>query len=342
MMPPVFPHALFLTLTTSLLLPAGSAEAADRVEMLSPVLQLQSEKANDQDDMCVWVHPADPALSTIITADKEAGQLFVYDLQGQVLQTIAVPEPGNIDLRDNATFNGQPTSVVAVNQRDGRLQLRVFRMDLNSRRLDCIDNGKIATAANYGGCLYHSRQTGKLYFISTTKESGIQQYELSEDEDGKMGGKLVRSWKLGKSEGAVADDENGILYIGEEEHGVWMLDAEPHGDVPGELVIKIGDSGLQGDIEGLALLNTDQHRLLVLSDQGASRFLMLDRDTDHKVAGAFSCEGADSTDGIEIITQPLGPDFPHGLFSCHTDINGRPTLVARLDAILSMLDQTDE
>ena len=24
----------------------------------------------DQDDMCIWVHPADPALSTVITSDK--------------------------------------------------------------------------------------------------------------------------------------------------------------------------------------------------------------------------------------------------------------------------------
>lgn len=55
--------------------------------------------AIDQDDMCLWVHPSDPALSTVIVADKKAYKLFVYDLQGTTLQALDVPKPGNIDLR---------------------------------------------------------------------------------------------------------------------------------------------------------------------------------------------------------------------------------------------------
>lgn len=331
--------SVMTTLTICLSLLTASASAADLSGTVTPVLKLQADGALDQDDMCVWVHPQDPALSTIITADKEAGQLFVYDLQGEVLQSIAVPEPGNIDIRDNVPLHGTASSIVTVNQRSGKLQLRVFRMDPNSRQLICIDNGRIATAANYGGCLYHSQKTGRLYFVSTTKKAGIQQYELFEEDGGKVGGRLVRSWNVGKSEGAVADDETGDLYIGEEERGIWKLNAEPDSPVPGELVIRIGDSGLEGDIEGLALLTTDEHRLLVLSDQGANSFMVLDRNDDYAVLGRFTCAGADSTDGIEIVTQPLGPGFPHGLFSCHTDINGRPTLVAPLDAVLKMLGQ---
>ena len=39
----------------------------------------------DEDDMCYWVHPTDPALSTVIVTDKFAGKIFVYDLEGTFL-----------------------------------------------------------------------------------------------------------------------------------------------------------------------------------------------------------------------------------------------------------------
>lgn len=326
--------ALFLT-TIAPLAWAGTSKDGDAV---SPTLQLKSDLSEDQDDMCVWIHPQDPALSTIITADKAANRLFVYDLQGNVLQTIDVPEPGNIDLRDNVTLGGQASSLVVVNQRDVKLRLRVFRVDPATRKLEGVDDGEITTEANYGGCLYHSRKSGKLHFISTTKKSGIQQYELFENASGQVSGKLVRSWKLGKSEGAVADDDAGVVYIGEEERGIWKLGAEPDSPAPGELVIKIDNSDLEGDIEGLAL-TTDPtgRRLLVLSDQGRSVFVVLDRDDNYSVVGTFRCVGAESTDGIEIVSHPLGPNFPNGLFCCHTDINGRPTLVVPWERILTVI-----
>lgn len=323
---------LFLTMAT----PQATAGSSKERAAASPTLQLKSELSEDQDDMCVWVHPEDAALSTIITADKAANRLFVYDLQGTVLQTIDLPEPGNIDVRDNVLLGGRASSLVVVNQRDVKLRLRVFRVDLATRKLEGVDDGEITTEANYGGCLYHSRHSGKLYFISTTKKSGIQQYELFDNGSGQIAGKLVRSWKLGKSEGAVADDETGLVYIGEEERGIWKLGAEPNSPTPGELVIKIADSDLAGDIEGLAL-TTDPtgRRLLVLSDQGRNVFVVLDRDHGYSVIGTFRCAGAESTDGIEIVSQPLGPNFPNGLFCCHTDVNGRPTLVAPWERILT-------
>lgn len=40
---------------------------------------------------------------------------------------------------------------------------------------------------------------------------------------GKIQGKKVRSWPLGKCEGAVADDETGTLFIAEEKLGAWKF-----------------------------------------------------------------------------------------------------------------------
>ena len=36
-------------------------------------------------DICFWIHPVDPALSTIIAGDKDLG-LYVQDLEGNTLQ----------------------------------------------------------------------------------------------------------------------------------------------------------------------------------------------------------------------------------------------------------------
>jgi len=292
--------------------------------------------------MCVWVHPKRPDQSVIITADKAANQIFVYDLNGKVLQSIEVPEPGNIDLRTNIMLNGAACSVVVCNQRDKKLQLRVFKVDSATRTLQSVDDGNIKTHANYGGCLYHSRKSGKLYFISTTKENGITQYELFENASGTVSGRPVRDWSLGKSEGAVADDAAGVVYIGEEERGIWKLGAEPDAPTPGELVIRIGDHGLQGDIEGLALAQSGGQRLLIASDQGSSSFLVLDRDGNYQPVGRFRCTGADSTDGIDVVNLPLGPAFPHGLFCCHTDLGGRPTLVSSWKTISNLFDHSTE
>jgi 3-phytase len=123
---------------------------------------------------------------------------------------------------------------------------------------------------------------------------------------------------------------------------LWKLGAEPNASTPGELVIRIGDHDLEGDIEGLALATAGGQRLLIASDQGSSSFLVLDRDDGYRPVGRFSCIGAASTDGIEVVNTPLGRDFPKGLFCCHTDISGRPTLVSSWEVISDLLVHTDD
>src|SRR4051812_12764514 len=65
----------------------------------APTVTLTTPAANDQDDMCVWVHPTNPGESTVITSDKHADKLFVYDVAGKLVQSVDVKYPGNIDIR---------------------------------------------------------------------------------------------------------------------------------------------------------------------------------------------------------------------------------------------------
>jgi 3-phytase len=300
----------------------------------TPSVVLSDPAANDQDDMCVWVHPTDPAKSTVITSDKAANKLFVYDLDGKTVQTVAVKHPGNIDTRTGFPLDGAKVDVVAVNLRDDKT-LAVFAVDAATRKLARVDDGAIATGENYGGCLYHSSKTGKFFAVVTSYPGTVTQIELANNGKGKISGKKVRSWKVGGvCEGAVADDETGKVYVAVESKGVWEAGGEPT-DAAGKLVIKVGENGLHGDVEGLAIFRlADQKGYLLVSDQGRNTFRVYRREGSHEYVGSFVVKGAADTDGMEVVSTGLGPKFPNGLFLCHTGAKSPcPVLLTPWDAI---------
>src|SRR6185436_12705230 len=218
---------------------------------VAPALQLVDDGARDQDDMCVWVHPANSALSRIITSDKSADRLFVYDLDGRTVQTIRVKHPGNVDIRYGVPLAGRSVDIIAVNQRSDTPQVVVFSVEPASGRLTRIDDGSIRTAESTGGTLYRSPATHTVYFLVTSEDTGLaEQFELVGTPDGRMTGKKVRSWRIQPSEAAVGDDEHGRIYIADEAAGVWELGGEPNDPTPGKLVIEVGRDGLVPDVEG--------------------------------------------------------------------------------------------
>src|SRR5262245_22812927 len=94
-------HLMDLLLTVAFLTAIGFLAQAitQKVKPVPATLACTAPQSRDQDDMCVWVHPADASQSTIITSDKKAKKLFVYDLEGKVIQTIPARHPGNVDVR---------------------------------------------------------------------------------------------------------------------------------------------------------------------------------------------------------------------------------------------------
>ena len=56
----------------------------------------------------------------------------------------------------------------------------------------------------------------------------MEQWELFDNGSGKVDGVRVRSFDVGsQTEGMVADDQLGYLYVGEEDVGIWRYGAEP-------------------------------------------------------------------------------------------------------------------
>lgn len=302
---------------------------------LAPKVILKDHSVRDQDDMCVWVHPTDPALSTIITSDKGADKVFVYGLDGETIQIIDVPgHPGNVDARYGFLLSGEKVDIVALNECEFN-QILVFKVDVATRKLVRVDDGAIKTGATDGATLYHSPKTSKFYCIATAKTEdsnvpdfnegkGIEQYELSDDGTGKVQGKkIVRAWPCGESEGCVADDETGTLYINEQKVGIWKLSAEPDDPTNVELVAKIGENDFLEDAEGVTIYYAAGGKgYIIVSSQGSSSLKVFDREPPHALIETFTVEGGRNTDGVDVANINLGPAFPEGLFALHTDPGG--------------------
>lgn len=326
----------FLLSAGAVLLPlaatTSSAEKTKKTKTVTPQVKCSDPNCRDQDDLCIWVHPTDPAQSTIIAADKHANRLFVYDLSGKTLQAVVTPYPGNIDARYGFPLGQKKVDIVAFNRRGGN-QIIVYQVDPATRRLERIDDDSIRTGACYGGTLFRSPRTGKFYFFVTSTSIGVEQYELF-GAGGKVKGKKVRAWKLGLCEAAVGDDESGKVYIGEERKGVWELGGEPDDPTPGKLAVKVGEHGVTGDVEGLALYYLPRGKgYLLVSNQGSNNFKIYERDGAHQYVGTFAIQGAQDTDGIDVTNASLGGPFARGLFACHTGKGNCPILLTPWEAV---------
>jgi myo-inositol-hexaphosphate 3-phosphohydrolase len=309
---------------------------------VTSVLSLNAAGISDQDDMCIWIHPTDKSKSTIIASDKGANKLFVYDLNGNALQTIDVPGmPGNIDLRYNFDISGEPTDIVGYNDRSNST-LVFYKVDQSTRELSFISN--FAAGSNYGFCLYRSFITGKYYAFSSNKSSRVRQFELS-GATGTITGLQVREWYngSGNTEGLVADDELAKFYAANESDGVNKYDAEPDDLNPtGELIAPTGVNGFSADVEGITIYYAaNEEGYLIASSQGNSRFYVFNRIPPHNYVNYFTVDGVGSTDGIDITNVSLDSTFQAGIFFCH-DGTGSPYVIriSRYEDIGLLIDTT--
>ena len=271
----------------------------------------------DEDDMCYWVHPTDPALSTVIVTDKFAGKIFVYDLAGNLLQTCVSPSPRNVDTRYGVPFGGKCIDVIAFTDRTEDI-IRVYRVDRTTRHLSRIDDGQIYTQDNYGFTLYQNAE-GNLWGLTGDRDTGLmRQFELFDDGHGQMSG-VETAWTFHETriEGVVADDETGYYYLGEENVGIWRVGVFDHTDKT--LIATVGDAtGLVGDVEGLALYYAaNGEGYLIASSQGANKFTVIDRKPPHQGRGNFEVAGVKFTDGIDVLNMNLGGTYSKGIFTAH-------------------------
>jgi 3-phytase len=290
-----------------------------------------SAQGDIADDSAIYANPIEPSLSVVIADNKDdtAGGVGVFDMQGQLLQFRQDGKIGNVDLRADFLLAGQRIVLVGANNRSNDT-LIFWKLDPQTRQLSApIGLSNATLSDNYGFCLYHSAKTGK-YYAFVTQETGqatLEQYELT-DDGGKVLATRVRFFDLGSiTEGCVADDELGQLYVAQEDVGIWRYGAEPSAGSARVKIAAVGDGHVAADIEGLALAKGPGNSgYIVASSQQESRFALYDRQTNaflrnFEIKANGSIDAVQETDGIDICTSNLGPGFEHGALVVHDGQN---------------------
>lgn len=282
----------------------------------------QHKNDDSADDPAIWIHPADPSKSVIIGTDKKGG-LGTYNLSGELLNYYPHGAMNNCDLRCGFILNSEPTGILAASNRS-KHSIALYKIS-EGGVLDSIHSRTIVSEVVddvYGLCMYKSPVSGKFFVFLNSKAGEIEQWELFESNN-KVDAKLVRSFNVEtQTEGMVADDSTAIVYIGEEVAGIHKFDAEPNGSVTGKMLANstIENPDIHYDIEGLTIYPTDSiNGYLIASSQGSYSYAVFERQGDNKYLGSFrivdgTLDGVEETDGIDVTSVNLGPDYPKGLF----------------------------
>ena len=309
-------------LTFVLLLAAFVTACADQKEGGLPKVYAAAEtapvKSNDDaaDDPAIWVNINDPAASKILGTDKQAG-LYVYGLEGNVLQFLEVGELNNVDLRQGAMIGDRSGDfAVATNRTDNTIAVFQISTDV----VDPIGSFPSIADEPYGVCLAEQEQ--QLFTVVTHKTGELIIYRLDalDATQALYRPDVVAQLKLDTQlEGCVHDDATGTLYIGEETAGIWKVNFNGSGFYGLKLIDKVGgENGIAADVEGLSLYKTEDQAFLVASSQGNNSFALYDLADDSfigrfEIAAGKQIDGAEETDGIETVSVSLGEEYPQGL-----------------------------
>lgn len=309
------------------------------------------------DDPALWIDPVDPSRSVIIGSDKKGG-LSVFDLDGRELQLIEGDHRfNNVDLRADVTWRGESIVLVAAGDKEHD-RMVLFRLDPERRELTLLDGGTFALGVDPEGvCLGRDRATGLVSAFTVGPDLDeksscvVEQWSLDSEAD-PIAERVRRLAFETEAEGLVVDDEHGVLFVSEENVGIWKLAAAADAPDDRTLVARVGKlASLRHDVEGLAIWRgPNGGGYLVASSQGSDDFVVYERTGDHDYIGRFEIEagavdGVTHTDGIEITSLPLGPRYPRGLFVAQDDENDEQHQNFKLvpwHAIEAALDLADD
>lgn len=275
------------------------------------------------DDPAIWVHPEDPAKSTVIGTNKKAG-LSVYNLQGEELFFYPVGKVNNVDLRYNFRFeDGTSTDILGASNRSTNTILLMGINPFSAELTEiAVNEFKSNVDEVYGFCLYYEPETEKHYAFVNGKDGHIEQWELFDNGNRKIDAKIVRTLSVSSQpEGMVTDDELGYLYVGEEMRGIWKFraGADQPADAKFIAMSDTSNPAISYDIEGLTIYyGPEKNGYLIASSQGNYSYAIFERDGNNKYLTSFSIkdntiDGVEETDGLDVTNVALGSAFPSGL-----------------------------
>jgi 3-phytase len=301
--------------------PRAQAPAAARAVTASLETPAVATWGDAADDPAIWVNPRDASQSLVIATDKNLG-LYVYDLDGKLLQTLTDGRMNNVDVRDGVVVDGQPRTLVAASNRTDK-SIALYWLDPETRRLSRAgDPVPTGFGDPYGLCMF-ADAGGTYVFVNNGGDGVFRQWKVAA-RGGKAVAKQVREFKVGsQAEGCAGDDETGALYVAEEGGGFFRYSAKPDGGGERREIDRVdGPNGLEADIEGVEIwAGRDGKGYVVLSNQGADSYAVYRREGDNAFVGIFhvvadpdrGIDGVSETDGLDVVSAPLGARFPDGL-----------------------------
>ncbi len=307
--------------------PAATPTAEAPVIAASAETDPVDSSSDAADDPAIWRNAANPAASLVIGTDKQAG-IHVYDLKGKRLSFTPAARLNNVDLRDM----GPGRVIVAASDRADTAQAHValFILDTVARRLVPMGRYPVGAGEAYGMCLWTRARDKALFGFIVLKDGRIDQVRIA------LSGptprvETVRSMKLGtQAEGCVVDDRTGLLYVAEEDVGLWRFAADPAAPGTATPIARVDGRTLVADAEGLALAPRGaKGGYLVVSSQGDNAYTLY-RLPGVIYAGRFrigggAIDGTSDTDGIELALGDFGPAYPKGLFVAQDGDNAPDT-----------------
>jgi 3-phytase len=279
--------------------------------------------------VAVWVHPTDVAQSLIITTDDNIG-IATYDLSGTQVELLEVGETSGVDVRYSFPLGGESIPLVAVGMKDAQ-EILLFTVNAETRLLEQI--GSLETEAPHTGlCLYFSLITNNYYVFNTAEDGSVEQYVIGDDGSGSITTTLARAFNVGsETEGCVADDYLGNLFLGEVAVALWRYDAEPEASNPRRVIDAVGVGNITEEIKGLTIYAAaNGEGYLLAADETGSSFLVYERAGDQAYVGMFNIGAGDGVDAVDepnaldVVSLPLGDAFPAGLLVSADDANSDP------------------
>lgn len=331
-------HRIFFALLASGCAVTGGAIASPQTSTGPATLTAVRETApvaspgDAADDPAVWRNPADPAQSLIVGTDKEWG-LNVYDLSGALRASAPAGLVNNVDLRADVLIRNTLGVLVAASDRteDPKGRIALYRLEtapVALRHLAHVPVESDGTGDVYGFCLWR-RAADDIHAFIPFNNGDVRQYAIDLSGPAPRA-RFIRSIKLAsQSEGCVVDDRTGILYVGEEQRGVWRIDAAPERKAAPKLFARVDGVQLIPDVEGLAIVPRGARGgYLLVSSQadnpapGSGRpgnaYVAFDLESGRYVkrfgiAGSGEVDGASDTDGLEFAPGNFGAPFEDGI-----------------------------
>ena len=304
--------------------PAGDGPSAETVAVPAAVETEVGSELIDADDPALWADPRNPARALVLKTDKSRG-LYVHGIDGRRRQFLPDGPINNVDVRDGFAVAGRALVLVVGGERE-RYGLMTWLLDPDS--LEVRPYGFIPLPGDfgepYGSCL--GRVDGRMLVAVNNKDGAIQLWEIV-DRGGQPQASLLYQMKLdSQTEGCVIDDAQRLLYVGEEDRGIWRFDLARPSDPPVRIAAA-DDRVLVADVEGVTILRDGARRFLIASSQGDSSFAVWRLDNGTAVfQGRFRVAGGaidpvTQTDGVDAWSGPIGP-FPEGAIAVHDHCDG--------------------